>query len=489
MPTEDDEDGVHVCGQCISESYLSSLINREGESGSCSYCNSERAVIAISELATLVGRGFDDHFYVTSTEPDALQSMMLLDRESDYNWDRDGELAVWAILNAINSTEDISEDIREHLAEERSDWDRAEVGDEQEFCSESHYAESGINTEEMEHRWRQFEHTLKFCARHFSPAVETTLQQFFNGIETMTTDDGRPIILEVSAGHEKATVYRARAFTEDSSALTDALAYPWRDLAGPPPRYARAGRMNARGVSIFYGAYDESTAIAEIRPPVGCRVVVGKFEIIRPLRLLDLTALDGASIELESIFKPGSRSKMERSLFLRTLSTRLSRPVMPHEEDINYLPTQVIAEYLANKLNLDGIIYPSVQGADSSSNVALFHRSSRVDQPQFPPGSQITASEGYGTEDGYEQEYHVRVEIAQEAPIPTLPGDWEIHECDLGGYHSPHCSELTPSLRIDLAEVKVHHITAAQFSRDDFSVTRTTEALATQITTATDEPW
>jgi len=49
--------------------------------------------------------------------------------------------------------------------------------------------------------------------------------------------------------------------------------------------------MNARGVSVFYGAIDPRVALAEVRPPVGSRVAVARFEIIRPLRLLDLNAL------------------------------------------------------------------------------------------------------------------------------------------------------------------------------------------------------
>lgn len=39
--------------------------------------------------------------------------------------------------------------------------------------------------------------------------------------------------------------------------------------------------MNARGVSVFYGANDPTAAIAEVRPPVGSQVAVAQFEIIR----------------------------------------------------------------------------------------------------------------------------------------------------------------------------------------------------------------
>ena len=39
--------------------------------------------------------------------------------------------------------------------------------------------------------------------------------------------------------------------------------------------------MNAQGIAVFYGAGDVETALAEVRPPVGSRVVTAEFEIIR----------------------------------------------------------------------------------------------------------------------------------------------------------------------------------------------------------------
>ena len=135
--------------------------------------------------------------------------------------------------------------------------------------------------------------------------------------------------------------------------------------------------MNARGVSVFYGANDPRVAIAEVRPPVGSQVAVARFEIVRPLRLLDLTALRTVS-EGGSIFDPELASQMERAMFLRSLSQRLTRPVMPDDEDFDYLPTQAIADFLAtqNQPTIDGIMFPSVQVAGDALNVVLFYKGS-----------------------------------------------------------------------------------------------------------------
>ena len=58
-------------------------------------------------------------------------------------------------------------------------------------------------------------------------------------------------------------------------------------LNAPPKDKATAGRMNAAGVRVFYGALQERIAVAELRPPIGSHVVVGSFAPTRGLRVVD----------------------------------------------------------------------------------------------------------------------------------------------------------------------------------------------------------
>ena len=55
-------------------------------------------------------------------------------------------------------------------------------------------------------------------------------------------------------------------------------------------------------------------------------------------------------------------------------------PVMPEDETLNHIATQVIAEDLASLDNptLDGMIYRSVEAAKDMKNVVLFHRAAVV---------------------------------------------------------------------------------------------------------------
>jgi hypothetical protein len=260
---------------------------------------------------------------------------------------------------------------------------------------------------------------------------------------------------------------------ESSTRVTGTLT---DELLGPASMvHASAGRMNARGISVFYGANEARIAIAEVRPPVGSQVAVARFDIIRPIRLLDLAALSSVSARV-SIFEPGSAKHLERASFLRTLTERMTRPVMPDDEAFDYLPTQAVADFLAteNDPALDGIIFPSVQAAGDALNVVLFHKAARVADLDLPEGTEISAGTRMNGEDGWERIYTV---------YETVP---PLKEKDAADNHSGAFSPTLfidaardistdprdPTLRIDLDSIKVHLVNKVQFDCTEYDVHR-----------------
>jgi hypothetical protein len=219
---------------------------------------------------------------------------------------------------------------------------------------------------------------------------------------------------------------------------------PDKDLGPPPSQFAIAGRMNAADITVFYSATEGSVALAEVRPPVGSWVLVGRFEVIQPLRLLCLRALEKVQDEEGSIFDAGYVLRLEKAAFLRRLSRRISKPVKPDDQPRDYLPTQAIADFLAGSENppLDGIIYPSVQtdasqlprifgAARDKLNVVLFHKSARVQELDIPEDAEISVSDNpwfstyggmSGLDDESEIEYFVREQVMASA-APIEPND------------------------------------------------------------------
>lgn len=232
---------------------------------------------------------------------------------------------------------------------------------------------------------------------------------------------------------------------------------------------------------MFYGANSQRVAIAEVRPPVGSNVVVARFDIIRPLRLLDLTALRKVSVR-GSIFDPSYADTLERGMFLRFLSQRITKPVMPDDEEMDYLATQAVADFLATDGDqpFDGIIFPSAQvKTPRTVNVVLFQKAARVEQLDLPQGSKISSSAGHHTNEGWEPQYSV-TESVPPPPVdkkpkpsndfPDFPDlSWRR---TLGSYDDLESDGREVSLKTNHEDINVHHVSSAQFRTSKSSINR-----------------
>lgn len=78
---------------------------------------------------------------------------------------------------------------------------------------------------------------------------------------------------------------------------------------------------------------------------------------------------------------PEYSARLELAKFLRSLTEHMTRPVMPDNEAMDYLPTQATADSLStgSELELDGILFSSVQAESQGKNVLLFHEAALVD--------------------------------------------------------------------------------------------------------------
>lgn len=465
----DERKAKRICHACVGEAYLSAEIARDGQHGACSYCDEDNRSFTIGDVAERVDEAFSAHYIRTSDQPTSWQQTMLSDRESDYEWERDGEPVLWAIAGAAEIPEEAAQDILDILEDQYADIDAQRAGEETEFDSESYYEERGVDVRQWQDSWRDFERSLRTEARFFSRGAEEHLASVFEGIDTLKTRDGRPLVIDAGPDTAFPSLYRARVFQADRK-LEQALTQLDRQLGSPPAADALAGRMNARGISVFYGANDPMVALAEIRPPVGSQVLVGRFDIIRPLRLLDLTALENVHID-GSIFDPKYGGALERAVFLSSLSGRITKPVMPDDEALDYLATQAIADFLAATFAapVDGIVYPSVQAKGTALNVVLFHKAARVQPFDYPPGTEISASLGQNGEDGWETEYR----IIERTPPPKVVADqaakkgWPADLRDLMqtpiAWDPDRVDAREPALALDIDSVNVHRVASVTF--------------------------
>ena len=124
--------------------------------------------------------------------------------------------------------------------------------------------------------------------------------------------------------------------------------------------------MSPAGISMFYGCDDIPTVVAEIGSHTAKRfAVIGAFETTRALRMVNLVALP----PIPSVFDSEQRKCYDDLLFLHEFARDLSAPVvLDGREHIEYVPTQVVTEYMRwlRAVAIDGILFTSTQNSGTS---------------------------------------------------------------------------------------------------------------------------
>lgn len=352
----------HLCHACVKDKFLKAEIKASGIKAVCMSCGKKRAAMEFIPLTRRIDEAVQEHYAPNS----------------------DGDGQNWAEIVAEQAAigPEIAEEMRQWLSSTRG-YSARKDGGEDDYDRSTVYDERRHDRGTYLRRWEQFKDSVKQEARFFNRHAEAYLDDIFTGIEQLASWNGIPVISTWEPSPVTPLV-RARVAQSDAE-LTTYLSNPAKELGPPPPGTASAGRMNAAGVSVFYGAMDIPTCRAEVRPPVGSHVVFALFEFLRPLRILHMDALARIAVP-GSIFDPDYPVRLARAAFLRNFGDEIAQPVMPRDEAFGYLPTQIVADYIGQRLQLDGMLYRSVQsGTERTSsggypqNIVLFNHASRVE--------------------------------------------------------------------------------------------------------------
>ncbi|MDH4120713.1 MAG: RES family NAD+ phosphorylase [Deltaproteobacteria bacterium] len=469
-----------VCSDCIGNELLKEEVQTEGTKGSCSYCGKKKKGILISDLAEKVESVIDDFFQLTDEDPTGDEFIREM---NGYMWERSGEEVNLVIQEIAEIEEEIAEDVRDYLELKNCDRRDARDGIENPFSASAHYEHVGPDTWYFKETWSSFKRHIRTEARYFSRKAEYALRHIFYNLTNLVSVTGEKPVRVIEPGEKGSQIYRAR-MAESDHMLKTILSDPTRELGPPPSRKARSGRMNASGISVFYGGMNAETCIAEIRPPVGSQVVVGKFEIIKPIHILNFKVLEEIFVHW-NYFDPDLKMKWGSAVFFEELVKELTRPIMPSDEEFEYLPTQVVAEFLAQYVNpkLDGMIFRSSQTNNEGENVVLFQHASIVEQYILPPGCKVSIDMGQVYEDEVDDSisiYEAEAEKTNEEtpsaeedsnPLKYLVNLTELNTLRLRGLED-QSPLLPPTLRLDVKGIEVFRITAAKYTTENRSVQR-----------------
>lgn len=364
----DDDAENWICYGCVGDYYLIEKIRAEGTRHKCTYCGKLRRCFSVAEVGDLVHGIF---------------STRLAHEEHESR----GDTPLFWVATILHIDEDeVATAVLEYLSATHDDY---ESGSGQ-YDDYTYYRFERSDGRAYAKKWRALRQSLLHESRYFNPGARKLLDEMFDGLNFGLNNIpahlpaymvGHPVVTVIGPGQEKTTIYRAREARHQGQ-VAEFLRDPVGELGPPPSIKARGGRMNPVGVSLFYGAFEPETCVSEIRAPVGSYVVIGSFEMLRPLRLLDFAELTEVS-EAIPHFHPKYAEKKDRDAFLEAFSFEIATPVHPQDEGLGYLATQAVAEYLAQRedLQLDGLIFPSTQTGASGSNVVLFRLASVVEPP------------------------------------------------------------------------------------------------------------
>jgi hypothetical protein len=137
----------------------------------------------------------------------------------------------------------------------------------------------------------------------------------------------------------------------------------------PLPNRAKEGRVNPKGIPVWYFGTDMKTAMTEVPPWVGANISVGQFVTKRELKLIDCS-IDASRRErtyLTHCEEPPPEQREKHVWWC--INKAFSTPVTRNDDVADYAPTQVIAEMFHSE-EYDGIRFQSNLG--SGRNIAIF---------------------------------------------------------------------------------------------------------------------
>lgn len=440
-----------ICSECVSDEYVKGVIKQSQAGGqACDYCGGVGPTIDMSSLAEKCDAVIEN-FYEVSSQTDAV---------IHFGRTPEGYDLPEVLHSLLAAPTDAVDDLVELLGELWFDWSSHEhkYSDEDPW-----FIEKSSLGWELNHEWQQMEASLRYEARYLNPSAANLFEEIFGAILDDRTRQGSCVVVELGNGSEYDTLYRARVF-QTINPMEDAFEHPERHFGPPPPGTGSAGRMNAKGVPVFYGATKPEIAVSEVRPPVGSHVVVAPFKVIRALKVLDLRQLGAVSLKPDaSLFDPKTVKQATRRGFLRGLTQMIVMPVVPEQEDHRYVVTQAIADFLAThpKLNLDGIIFPSAQHSEADadtpgSNVILFNKTSRVRFADEQNGKQTQVHLFEHDEEGVRLEPMIWTKDRRE----ESQGMW-------GRRDRPQ-----PALELDLDAISIYEIKGVKYDTSSYGVHR-----------------
>jgi RES domain/HEPN/RES N-terminal domain 1 len=339
-----------VCGRCVRDPAIVGFVAENATQTRCDFCGrfaGEPIACEADLVLELVSRSIKAEYNLAENE--------LLFDEGDYqgSYHDTADLLDWELDQPLGGGE-FAAAVRR-------------VAREQYWCRRDYYF--GDRDKHLLRSWQEFAETVKYESRYLfvwgtldqDPDEESLSGEPRLRGGALLRETGRLIgrLDLVRTMGRGAELVRVRHFAGEACCTA-------KKLGSPPREKAASNRMSPAGIPMFYAAFDEATAVAETqRGDVGGQTVVATFATSRDCRILDLADLPN----VPSLFDDARREDRWSLGFLHAFRDRIIVPVVPDDRvHIDYVPTQIVSEYLRlwfapDGGDIDGVIFPSSRRA------------------------------------------------------------------------------------------------------------------------------
>ena len=350
-----------VCAGCIDDYALKADVQSAAEGGDlCTFCGESPA----AELNVLLESFMNGLFREYGDAGD--EAVFYESREGGYQanpqWDT-YELVdeFWDVLTGPGLLDKVRDAIHDRIWVER-DYSRSRV-------------DQALSTS-----WRRFCEAVQYETRYVfwlkdDPEVtyaaytgDVPPSRILDEVGKLILHHDMNLIRQVPAGY---SLIRARTHENQD----EARGWDAGELGtAPRDKAKRANRMSPAGIPLFYGSEDQQTAIAEISERDGNPwVTVAAFETSAACTVVDFTELESPP----SMFDARNAHRRRPLMFLHEFVEQMSKPARSDWEQLDYVPTQIVTEYLFQVFLggdvVAGILYPSAQTGRVSAVFDIGH--------------------------------------------------------------------------------------------------------------------
>lgn len=338
---------MNCCKFCFKDSQISSIIKSYNNIGNCDICNKKEVPIVdindASEIKNYIQDFIDTYEYIGDT----------LDKRTEKNAKDLLSILVddWNIFN-LNKDQ-----LKLLLFSFFPEWEiEGKLDTSKKYLIKDFFDITFKNENEIikKSSWQKFVKEIKFENRFHSKKFNT--EAFINILNSLSTNFKQGKFL-----------YRGRIWEINKPFTID-------EMGPPPTKYTKNGRVNSEGIQILYLGDSEKTVKYEIRSHLNDRITIGKFVSLKDLNIIDLTKIGEISPFFTEDIQSFTKYLALNKLNLNDIEEHISKPHKRTDNNLDYLPTQYIADLIKSQSCFDGIKFKSTLFTNGF-NIAVFNPS------------------------------------------------------------------------------------------------------------------